>query len=273
MSHPTSYCPEFSNPPTVETVIGVQFESLRGFRSGHYGWFWRDYLTSHNFETVSDEKPLPTFVESFGDPRLKLTRKTDITESSAIRMKMRTPDRGRTIQLQPDKLYYSWNRLGAPSIRYAEMKPEFIRFFGNLSEFATNASLGPVKPNLWEIHYVNQITPGKLWKNPSDWHRVLPTLFPSVDPSVEGIRFVTYSGEWHFEIEPQRGRIHVKVAKMVLNQEVIPVLYLSLLARGEIGERGVSDLEAGLELGHSSCVRLFMALTSPEAHAEWGLKT
>lgn len=272
MPHHPDFCPDFSAPPTVETVLGVQFEPLRGFRSGHYGWFWRDYLIARDFESVSDEKPLPTFAEPFGDPKLKLTRKAEGAESSAVRMKMRTPSRSRTVQLQPDKLYYSWNRLGEPAIRYAAVKPEFLALVGNLNEFAAKASLGPVKPNLWEIQYVNQIPPGNLWQDPRDWHRVLPTLFPPVDPSVEGVRFATYAGEWHFEIEPQRGRVHVKVAKMVLNQEVTPVLYLSLLARGEIGERGVPDLESGLELGHAACVRLFLGLTSTEAQKEWGLK-
>lgn len=273
MPYPADFCPEFSSPPTVETVLGVQFEPLRGFRSGHYGWFWRDHLAGLGFNSLSDEKPLPNFVEAFGDPKLKLTRQADTLDSTAVRMKARTPDRGRTVQLQPDKLYYSWNRLNNSLIRYADVKPDFLALVGNLNEFVANASLGPVGPNLWEIHYVNQIPQGRLWQEPRDWHRVLPTLFPTADPSVDGVRFATYAGEWHFEIEPECGRVHVKVAKMVLNQETTPVLYLSLLARGEIGGRGAPDLESGLELGHKSCVQLFMALTSPKAHTEWGLKT
>lgn len=273
MSHNDEFCPEFSNAPTVETVLGVQFDPLRGFRSNHYGWFWREYLSGKGFTTVSDENLLPTYVEEFGVPKLKLTKKRDSEDVIGVRMKTRTEDRGRTVQLQPDKLYLSWNRLNPQAPRYSSVKTEFMTLFHNLNEFAANASLGPVLPNLWEVHYVNQIPPGRLWTEPRDWYRVFPTLFPAIDPSVAGLRFATYSGEWHFEIQPEKGRVHVRVAKMVMNQSTTPTLYLSLLARGEIGPSGSPDLDTGLETGHTACIRLFFELTSSEAHNEWGLKS
>ncbi len=273
MSSNDEYCPEFSNAPTVETVLGVQFDPLRGFRTNHYGWFWREYLSARGFKTVSDESLLPTYVEEFGVPQLNLSKKGSVEDIVGVRMKTRTVDRGRTVQLQPDKLYLSWNRNDPQAPRYASVKTEFTTLFDNLNEFATTAALGPVRPNLWEIHYVNQIPPGRLWNDPRDWHRVLPALFPAIGPAVTGIRFTTYSGEWHFEIQPEKGRVHVRVAKMVMNQSATPTLYLSLLARGEIGPKGSADLRTGMETGHSACMRLFFELTSSEAHAEWGLKS
>ena len=174
--------------------------------------------------------------------------------------------------MQPDKLYFSWNRFGANAPHFDEVKGEFAEVFANLIAFVSETfPEETVKPNLWEIQYVNQIPQGDLWNDPRDWHRVLPTFFPKVDPSIRDVRFATYSGEWHFEIEPKMGRIHVRVAKMVMNQEKTPTLYLSLTARGEIGEKGSPDMQSGLELGHDSCIRLFIGLTSPEAHKKWGL--
>jgi len=273
MSHDDKICPEFSNAPTVETILGVQFAPLRGFRSNHYGWFWNEYLKAKGFKAVSDESLLPTYIEEFGVPKLHLTRKGDGEDILGVRMKARTEDRSRTVQLQPDKLYLGWNRNNPQAPRYASVKTEFMALFDNLNEFATVASLGPVQPNLWEVHYVNQIPPGRLWSEPRDWHRVFPTLFPSTDPSISGFRFATYSGEWHFEIQPEKGRVHVRVAKMVMNQSATPTLYLSLLARGEIGSKNSDDLVTGMETGHAACTRLFLELTSPEAHAEWGIKS
>lgn len=273
MAETNEFCPEFSNPPTVETILGVQFEPLRGFRSNHYGWFWAEYLRSKGFTNVSDESLLPTYVEAFGVPQLKLTKPVGSEDVGGVRMKARTDDRGKTVQLQPDKLYLSWNRLDPSCPRYANVKKDFEELFRNLNQFAADASIGTVKPNLWEVHYVNQVDPGNLWSEPKDWHRVLPTLFPAVDPSIAGLKFATYSGEWHFEIQPEKGRVHVRVAKMVANKSRTPILYISLLARGEIGEAGSQDIMNGLEIGHDACVRLFLELTSPEAHAEWGLKS
>ncbi len=265
-------CPEFVNPPTVETVLGVQFEPIRGFRSHHYGWFWREYLNAKGFRNVSDERLLPTYVEAFDVPKLNLTKAENPEDKLGIRMKARSEDRSRTLQLQPNKLYLSWNRLNSEAPRYATVKPQFTELVADLNSFAASAGLGPLQPNLWEVQYVNQIPSGELWEEPRDWHRVLPTLFPQVDPSITGLRFATYSGEWHFEIEPKLGRVHVRVAKMIANHLEAPVLYLSLIARGEIGPNGSPDLATGMDLGHDACIRLFLELTSPAAHHAWGLK-
>jgi len=257
----------------VETVLGVQFEPIRGFRSNHYGWFWHNYLNEVGYKHVSDESPLPTYVEAFGVPRLNITKQGEVKGSYTVRMKARSEDRDRTVQPQSDKLYLSWNRSDSQAPRYASVKNEFSSLFDNLNEFASNASLGSVRPNLWEIQYVNQIPPGELWQEPKDWHHVLPTLFPAIDPSIPGVRFATYSGEWHFEIEPQKGRVHVRAAKMVMNNATQPTLYFSLLARGEIGSKGSPDLVTGMETGHAACIRLFLALTSPKAQTQWGLQS
>lgn len=32
--------PKYANPPVVETVLGVQFPELRGFKSVHFGLYW-----------------------------------------------------------------------------------------------------------------------------------------------------------------------------------------------------------------------------------------
>ena len=59
---------------------------------------------------------------------------------------------------------------------------------------------------------------------------------------------------------------------MMMNQSTTPTLYLSLLARGEIGPTASPDVATGMETGHDACTRLFYGLTSSDAHAEWGLK-
>ncbi len=271
MPPPEQPSPDFEHPPTVETVLGVQFDALRGFRSNHYGWFWHEHLADRGFRDVSDENVLPTYQEPFGDLRLQLTRKIVGPDRWAVRMKARR-EKSRTVQLQPDKLYYSWNRLDSNAPRYAAVRGEFLDLVDELRRFAEKGGIGPVKPNLWEVQYVNQIPPGPLWQEPREWHRVLPTLFPPGDPAATGTRFATYSGEWHFEIEPSQGRVHVKVAKMVMNQAEAPTLFLSLTARGEIGG-GTPDIETGIDLGHAACVRVFLQLTSIDAHNYWKLKS
>ena len=259
--------PDFRSPPIVETVIGVQFAPLQAFRSHHYGWFWREFLAANEWLPVGDEKPLPEYAERFDDIHLKLIRPDNSPNALRVRLKLKSPDRTRTIQVQSDKFYYSWARGGNSQPGYAAVRPEFDRLFAAFQNFAVLAGVGEIQPNLWEVMYVNQIPQGTLWSEPKDWHRVLPNFFPAAGPECEGIRFASYEGDWHFEIEPQRGRVHVKVAKMVMNQKPDPVLFINLTARGQIDAE--TDWSAGLNLGHSACVRLFCGITSDEAQQEW----
>ena len=59
-----SALPEYGNPPVVETVVGVQFQSLSGFTNAHLGAFWQA-LGVQDWPTVQDVPPLPRQEERF----------------------------------------------------------------------------------------------------------------------------------------------------------------------------------------------------------------
>jgi uncharacterized protein (TIGR04255 family) len=261
----------------VETLLGVQFKPLTRFRSLHYGIFWRDYLDDLGWESTNVDEPLlERYAESFDNAQLKKNQRLDAEEEVVgVRVRFKNKDGSRSIQFQPDKLYFSWLRTeGEAGQRphYSELKAEFAKLFRTLTDFANQYELGPIHPDLWEVKYLNQIPSGPLWGEPEEWHRVLPNLFqPAVSP-VDGLRFATFQGEWYYEIKPKLGRISVRAAKMLVNQKPPPVLYLRFLARGEIGESGVADWSRGFDIGHGACNQLFNAVTSPEAQKEWDIK-
>lgn len=271
MTTTTNISPRFRNSPMVETILGVQFKPLRAFRSSHYGWFWSKCLAESGWAVVADESLLPTYVERFGDLKLLLEQLSGDDEPVVgLRMKMRNPAKRRTLQLQPDKLYYGWNRQGGEPFDYAEAKADFAELVSSFTNFAAQSGLGSLEPNLWEVAYVNQIPSGQLWTDPRDWHRVFPKFFPAVSPEADGLRFASYDGHWHFEIEPRLGRVHAQVAKVVMNQGAQASLLLKLTGRGAIGAGGSVDWSAGLDLGHQSCFDLFCAAISDDAKREWG---
>jgi uncharacterized protein (TIGR04255 family) len=187
-------------------------------------------------------------------------------------MRVKDKDNGRSLQVQPDKLYFSWSRDSESNPRYKRVKEEFVQAYKRFDEFLATCSLGELKPNLWEVTYVNFVPPGDLWSDPKEWHKVLPAFFPASDPSAGEVVFSSYDGDWHYEISPKLGRLHVHVAKMIMNREPPPALYFRLTARGEIGTEGCPDWLTGLDIGHSSCVKLFNSITSPEAQVAWGVK-
>lgn len=275
MRDPSDFCPYFERPPVIETRIGVQFSPLVGFRSGHFGLFWEECLGVDGWIIREDQPPLPTETEKFGDKRMRPpVENNDWEDCPAVRMRLSSQDKTRTVQFQPNKLVYGWTREDGQRPSYSEVKEQFSRVFNGLADFSEGWNLGKPRANLWEVTYVNQILPGKLWERPSDWNRVLPQLFPAGGPKAHEHEWTSFNGEWYFIIPPQMGRVRVRVQKAVANQTDAIVLLLVVTARGEIGaEGGAPDWSSGIDIGHRSAVRVFHDLASPEAREEWGLRT
>lgn len=274
---PSESRPQFSDPPVVETLLGVQFAPLFGFKSHHYGWFWRECLLADGWEPVADLEPLPTWTEEFDHARLRLFagKVGDDKKTKAVRLKLRNKGSSRSLQIQPDKLYYSWLKSDdSPCPKFELLTVELRSIMDRFVTFLKESDGGDIQANLWEVQYINVIHSGTLWNEPNDWHRVLPLFFPSHHGTWDDCRFSTFDGDWHYEIAPKQGRIHARVAKMIVNQQVDnPVLFYHLTARGEVGGMsGVREWERGLEIGHRSCNKLFLESASEEAKIQWGLK-
>jgi uncharacterized protein (TIGR04255 family) len=266
------FCPEFDHPPVIETRIGVQFAPLIGLKSGHFGLFWEECLDLDGWRLLPDTPPSPKDVERFGSKQLRPPVDNEEEEFPPICMRVANEDNTRTVQFQANKLIYGWNREKGPRPSYSEVKVEFDALFGRLQGFAAKWALGKPEVNFWELTYVNKILPGNLWQTPSDWHRVLPGIFPPGGPSVDGHEWATFNGTWFFVIPPEIGRVRVRVQKALANQTGEIVLLLVIAARGETGPPGVADWSVGVELGHRSATRVFYDLASPEARKVWGLK-
>lgn len=135
--------------------------------------------------------------------------------------------------------------------------------------------LGKLQPDQWEVTYVNHIPRGTVWEEPRDWQDVFRQL-PSVIDSPESVDLESCACEWHFEIKPQLGRLHIQLGhgqSSVKSGE--DLLRLTLTARGPIGgtKRNGLDLGLGLDLGRRIIVTTFKAVTSESAHKHWGLKS
>jgi uncharacterized protein (TIGR04255 family) len=128
--------------------------------------------------------------------------------------------------------------------------------------------MGEVTPNQWELTYINSIPKGKLWETPSDWSKVLPGLFGS-PPSGGNAKLESFGGEWHFEIPPKRGRLHISVQLSRLKDELEPVLLLQMTARGSVGKGAAQTFDEGLEIGHQATLDAFLEITSDDAQKAW----
>ena len=269
---PDNPLPSFKHPPVVETVLGVQFDPIRGFTNAHLGAFWKSL--GAEWPSVADAPPLEQQFEQFGDERAwgSLGFQLKLTSAPASRLQIRNASNDRMIQIQNGRFHLNWlGQAGGEYPRYQGVRPEFDKLFARFSMFVRDQQLGDPKLNQWEVTYVNHIPKGSLWRAPSDVAGI-SCLFgrPPALPMVAGQE--SFSGAWHFEITPQRGRLHVEIRH---GRRTIPdeqeVLILTLTARGPLGT-GEKEYDEGLNLGREVIVRGFNALTSEIAHETWGLQ-
>ena len=264
----------FDSPPVIETVLGVQFAPLKDFSTGHAALFWSKYLDRSKWEKFAETLPLPDQFERWEPTSLDPSKVIKITPMRfSGRSQISQANSGRMIQIQTSRFIYNWNRVGGEYPRYRTVLEEFGRHFADFRRFvADDAKLGEIVPNQWELTYIDSIPKGPLWDSPADWHEVLPGLFLPLR-HVGSVLLESFGGEWHFEISPRRGRLHISVQNTTIADDPTPVLLIQSTARGSIGKDGASDLKEGLEIGHQATLRLFLEITSDKAQKAWGRKS
>lgn len=268
--------PGFANPPVVETVLGVQFDRLPGLRNAHLGAFWKT-LDADEWPTVQDVSPLPSQFERFEEAaRWAKGVQLQLTQDPACRLQIKNKDGDRMAQVQNGRLHFNWlGETGGDYPRYEKVRDGFDAMLRRFVEFIGQEGIGDFRPNQWEVTYVNHILKGTVWSAPDDFtfFRLLGPL-PTIENLVQGENF---TGEWHFRIPNERGRLHVtwQLAKKAdAEQQDGEFVRLSLTARGPVN-RQAEDLHAvheGLELGRGTIVRSFKNFMSDDANQYWGLK-
>ena len=264
--------PNYEHPPVVETVLGVQFDRLPGFRNAHLGAFWKS-LDTDEWPAVDDVPLLPSQFERFDETaRWAKGIRFRLSQDPACRQQIKNKEGNRMIQVQNGRLHFNWlGESGSDYPRHEKVRDGFDAALRRFIEFVGKENLGDFRPNQWEVTYVNHILKGTVWNQPDDWtfFRLAGSL-PTIENLVQGESF---TGEWHFRLPDKRGRLHIDwqlARKADPGEREDEFVRLSLTARG-----GAEDLQSvgdGLDFGRATIVRSFRNLMSDEANRFWGLK-
>jgi len=157
---PKTVSPSFDEPPVVETALGIQFDELAGFKTAHFGLFYREIRD--RYRSVEDQPRLEPIAELFPQvPRVPAFRFQ--TRASAERVWYRDKlDGSFLLQLQADRLGFNWKKADNSDSRYPSYSVNVLKFLDEHERFCTfcrHEDLGDVRPNLCEVIYVNHILP------------------------------------------------------------------------------------------------------------------
>lgn len=264
--------PYFRRPPVVESVLGVQFDQLEKLNSARLALFWQS-LGIDRWPESSDAPPLEMLSEKFGEKREWVQPGIGIRFGipKGMRLQIRNQSDDRMVQVQNGRFHYNWRkqRVEDEYPRYETVRSEFDENYGRFVAFVADNELGCVRPNLWEVTYVNLIEQGSLWQSVSDWATVLPGLL-GYDDAGERRKLQSAQGNWHYELGSSYGNLYISVQHAKKSDDDKgEAIRLQLIARGPIKDDPGYDLDAGLNLGHESIVSAFDEITSEAAHEHW----
>jgi uncharacterized protein (TIGR04255 family) len=191
-----------------------------------------------------------------------------------VREQIKSKNGDRMIQLQNGRFHFNWvGEGGSRYPRYHNVRDGFVSAWRSFVSFIAKENLGEIRPNQWEVTYLNHIPKGTVWNSPDDWGFFRPLgAVPTIKGVVQGESF---GGEWHFVIPGQRGRLHVGWQHGKLEPPKNEIIILNLTARGPLAGTGKPVEEVifeGIDLGHETIVWSFKEMMTSEANKYWGLK-
>ena len=264
--------PSFKRPPVKEVALALQFEPLAGLSGpviGVLGGLFRD-----RFPSLQVHPPRGSTFETFDLPDAPQPRivQLDLGTPPAPRVWFVGSDESELIQVQQDRFVFNWRHRGNEYPRYEQVKKSFAEHLETFRGFLSAEALGDLKPNQWEVSYVNHIVAGDVWQSHSELGKVLPSWSHSTSDGFLAtpedinlkLRYPIEDGD-----RPV-GRLHIVLESAFTLPEKKPMFVLRLTARGGLVDtEELTDVFRYLDLGHEWIVRGFASITSPDMHERW----
>jgi uncharacterized protein (TIGR04255 family) len=262
--------PEFSRPPVIETVLGVQFRPVANFSIPHFGLFWAKIRDKYPGYEV--QPPLGPVIEEFGEGQWKnVGVNIELMQIPEVRCWFKDSSGKQLIQLQRDRFLFNWRKVKDEDMypRYDNIEPRFAETWNEFCSFLHEVGLEEPDVNQCEVTYVNHIDLGHGWKSYAELKNVIAcwsgeisgSFLPDPESVNIGARYVLPNG---------KGRLHVLMQPAIRRTDAKEILQLNLTARGKPESSTAQHVLEWLDLGHKWIVRGFTDFTTKSMHEIWG---
>ena len=270
--------PDFDRPPLDEVVLSIQFADLP-LQNHHAGLMW--LKVRDKFPNVQEQAPVPAVFETFGvlRPSPQVADVQFMPADAMIRYWFISADGRQLLQMQRDRFMHNW-RTQEQHDEYPRFEPLREAFESEIlvfQAFLKENGLGEIRCNQCEVTYINAIGPTEEIEDPN---RELDKIFTiwceryaeeGLGP-IERARFTaSYLMPPETGDEPF-GRLHINAVPGVRRRDSMPVVRLSVTARGKPKEESIAAALDWIDLGRISVVRTFAAITTKRMHELWGRK-
>ena len=265
--------PDFRKPPVAEVALSLQFDPLDSLRTPHLGLLWEQYRGT--FPTFEEHPPLPPAVEWFGLPTSSgFAPQVELLTVPPMPRCWFVNTRGSDlIQVQQDRFVFNWRKLKEEDVypRYEYIRAEFGKELDVFLSFLSKENIGRLVPNQCEVTYVNQLLsdkgrehPGQLDRLITVWRNKYSDRFLKEPEDVRlSMRYLIRDGE-----RPV-GRLHVNVEPRLSTIHKLPVIVITLTARGAPLTKDIEGAMRFFDIGRSWIVSAFASITTQEMHQNW----
>ncbi len=260
MEHSPSALPDYDNPPVNEVVFGIQFNKLENLKAPHTGILW-EKLGRDKYPECEEMPPIAHTIESFGSisPQSPQIRVEAFSHPPLPRLFFVNSNKNHLVQVQQDRFHQNWRKLKSEDKypRYVKLYPKFIKSWNLFNSFVSELNLGTLKPNQYELTYVNHMPRGEGWARLSDIENVFPEFQCKV-----GNRFLpepeNISWRKVYRLPNDVGRLHVTLRLAISRESKDRIMILELTARGFT----TNKIDTWFDMAHEWIVKGFSDLTS-----------
>ncbi len=258
--------PEYENPPLTEVICGVTFKPLDNFISAHFGLLWTKYQP--DFPTINEVPPLASLVELFEEQALEVEMR--LTDAPPLPREMFVSrDENNIIQVQRERFIFNWRkaRFEDSYPRYTSVIQSFQEKFAVFEEFIGAVEMD-IKPQQYELTYINQIAQEELWENASDIGKIFPNLNLQFGNHLVLEEPERVNCRISFILPDKLGRLYATIQTgAVRGSEKKPVIVFDLTVRGMTNQY-LPNMKDWFDLAHEWIVKGFTDLTSKKMQNE-----
>lgn len=267
--------PDFENPPVVETVLSVSFRKIPALNTAMLVKFWNEHLSTELPE-IEEHPPYSPSIEFFGSPRGAYTVDLELSEVFPS-PRFFCSSGSDLVQLQVDWFAYNWRKTSEnPEYsRYEKGRDKFKLWLQKFQAFLKESLDVPsLEPTQCEVTYVNHIQLTTDVKDEGPFGRVLQHVSPTNGEFLSSPDTARYWANYTIdEGSDPLGRLLIYAEHMTAKEELTPVLFLNLAARGKPLSTGLDGVFDFLDIGRKWIVKGFVDITTPLQHERWGLRS
>lgn len=252
---------KYESPPINEIGCDILFDSIEGFRAGHFGLLWQKFRP--DFSVTEDQNlvtPVPKEdVENPDRPPLPRVWFVHTNDNEVV-------------QIQRNRFVHNW-RKRQPYDEYPgyeKVIENFETYLARFEEFLAAENLGNLKPNQYVLTYINVIPQKQGWETLRDLEKVFPNFLSLtkqniLSTDVRGINWQTNLG-----IPNDLGHLQISISSAQRVFDNHPVLHIQLNAMSNHPYEPIRDW---FDAAHNSINKNFVNLVSTEVQEEfWGPK-